>query len=84
MLHVSIWRALFRWTKDFFVEEYDRVFRHSDWNIGIVHEPIHVFLESGARPDVRWFAPPKVGKYLADPFGIVRDGKVYILCVEFD
>jgi hypothetical protein len=33
---------------------------------------------------VSWFPPPQTGKFLADPFGIKINGKIYILCEEFD
>lgn len=69
---------------NFIGEEYRRVFRHDEWNIGIVHEPIHVFLESDIRPEVHWLPPQRRGRYLADPFAIAREGMLYILCEEFD
>jgi hypothetical protein len=60
------------------------LFRHVRWNIGIVYAPIATFLESDARPVVSWLPPPKQGKFLADPFGIKINGRLYILCEEFD
>jgi len=59
-------------------------FCHMDWNIGIVKEPISVFLEPEAKPTVRWFPSVGRGRYLADPFGIVNEGRAYVLCEEFD
>ncbi len=36
------------------------------------------------KPSVQWFPFPRAGKYYADPFGIRHDGRVFILCEEFD
>jgi hypothetical protein len=63
---------------------YRGLFRHADWNIGVAHAPIGAFLQPNARPLVSWFPPTKRGKFLADPFAVVRDGTTYILCEEFD
>ena len=59
-------------------------FCHASWNIGVVREPIHVFLEHDAKPEVSWFRPIHKGSYLADPFGIVKDGKIHVFCEAFD
>jgi len=63
---------------------YRGLFRHVEWNIGIVHAPIGTFLEANPRPLVSWLPPAKGGKFLADPFALVKDGIVHILCEEFD
>jgi hypothetical protein len=49
-----------------------------------VHSPISSFLEPYFRPPISWLHPPQLGKYLADPFAVARDRRVYILCEEFD
>ena len=59
------------------------LFCHQEWNVGIVNDPIHVFLEPDARPRVNWFPPLGKGKYIADPFGIERGGEVYVFFEEF-
>ncbi len=59
-------------------------FCHQDWNIGILEEPIQAFLEEDGRFEIRWFPRPREGTFLADPFGIVKDGRTYIFCEEFD
>jgi hypothetical protein len=59
-------------------------FHRESWNIGSISKPITALLESGSRPEVRWFPPPKRGKFLADPFGLSIDERVCILCEEFD
>ena len=70
--------------RDAYAKLFHDLFCHQDWNVGIVEEPIDIFLEPGAQPEVRWFMPAGRGRYLADPFGIVRDGRAYVLCEEFD
>jgi hypothetical protein len=59
-------------------------FRHRQWTIGLVRAPIHRFLEKGFRPDVEWIRVPSREEYLADPFGMVRDGRLSILCERYD
>ena len=44
------------------------LFRHDQWNIGIVAAPIEAFLAPGARPPVRWLPKPARNHFLADPF----------------
>jgi hypothetical protein len=63
---------------------YHGLFRHDEWNIGIVHAPITAFLEPNARPLVSWFPPMERGKFLADPFAVVRDDRLYVFCEEYD
>jgi len=50
----------------------------------VVWEPIHAFLEPDSRPEVTWFPPLRRGNFLADPFGVARDGKIHVFCEEFD
>jgi hypothetical protein len=61
-----------------------RLFRHPQWNIGIVDLPIHALLGAGSHPPVRWF--PLAGRqaFLADPFGLRRGEEATILCEYFD
>jgi hypothetical protein len=64
---------------------YNRVLRpYETWNIGVVDEPITVFLQTHARPRVRWLPAPSRGRFLADPFGVVKNEVFYILCEEYD
>jgi hypothetical protein len=55
--------------------------RQAIWNIGLIHEPIASLVSSCGIPRVCWF-PSFRGRILADPFALIRDGKVYILCEE--
>ena len=59
-------------------------FGYDKWNIGIAHEQISCFLRPNARPNVRWLSYPCDDKYLADPFAAIRNGRIYVLCEEFD
>jgi hypothetical protein len=54
------------------------------WNVGIVRAPITRFLEPGYRPLVEWLPPPAPGTFFADPFGMMRDGRLIIVCEGFD
>jgi len=46
-----------------------------------VHEPISSFLKSGGRHDVHWFPRQKDG-WVADPFFLKIDDKLYVLCEQ--
>ncbi len=48
-----------------------------------MNEPITSFLKE-TKPLVQWFPSPSRGKCYADPFGICLDGRIFILCEEFD
>jgi hypothetical protein len=55
------------------------------YNIGLVHAPIHRFLEPGWRPEIHWLPPrSRPGAFIADPFGVEFQGKRYLLCEYFD
>ena len=64
----------------------DRLFRHPQWNIGVLRRPVASLLETGSYgdDDVDWF--PLTGRqgFLADPFAVVRGGRLQILCEAFD
>ncbi len=70
--------------RNFLSRIYRGMFFHEEWNIGVVHEPISVFLRPNVRPKVHWLPPPDRGKYLADPFALKKNGRVYVVCEEFD
>jgi hypothetical protein len=55
------------------------------WNVGIVREPIASFVGlGGRRPDVRWLPSRPRRETIADPFGVLRDGRLTILCEYLD
>lgn len=62
----------------------ERAFRHDDWNIGIVDTPIVSLLNREKELPIHWFPRSAKGAFLADPFGVMRDGTINILCEEFD
>lgn len=57
--------------------------RRSKWNVGIVREPIHTFLQPERRRDIEWLPAPARGTFLADPFGVRKDGVLHLLVEEF-
>ena len=59
-------------------------FNDSEFNIGIVNEPISRFLEGDSELNINWLPRSEGSKFLADPFGIERDGRLHIVCEEFD
>lgn len=65
---------------------FERLFRHPQWNIGVLRVPVSEFLRPGAYSDcgIEWFPLRSRDRFLADPFGIVRDGTLHILCEEFE
>jgi hypothetical protein len=72
-------------SRDIAARAYNRVLRpHEAWGIGVVNEPIGVFLQPGVRPRVRWLPLSKKGMYHADPFAVRKNGTLHIFCEEFD
>ena len=59
------------------------LFRHDQWNVGVVEQPISAFLRPGSRAPVRWLPSPKREELRADPFGVLREGRLTILCEHF-
>jgi hypothetical protein len=56
-----------------------------NWNIGIVHEPVHAFLTPEFRPKIEWLADTKTNKFRADPFiHSTGPGEKKLLWEEFD
>jgi len=39
------------------------------WNIGVLHQPIHVLLDPDGNRNVRWLPNPSKGKARSEPFG---------------
>lgn len=58
--------------------------RHEQWNLGIAHCPIADFLNPRHPPRITWFPDAPRGQFLADPFAVQRDGKLYVLYEHFD
>lgn len=60
------------------------LFRHMDWTAGVVRAPISEFLDPLARPEAAWMRPLERGRFLADPFGVERDGRLHFFLEEYD
>lgn len=65
-------------------QSYQTVFRHREWGVGVAQSPIKAFLEPAFQPRIEWLPPPRHGTFFADPFGVERDGRSFVLCEEFD
>jgi hypothetical protein len=59
------------------------LFRHDQWNVGLVDQPVAAFLQPQSRAPVQWLPSPKREELRADPFGVLRDGRLTILCEHF-
>lgn len=59
-------------------------FRHEQWNIGVAHAPIRSFLNPGSPIKIEWMPAPRSEEYWADPFGMVYEGRAYLLYELFD
>jgi hypothetical protein len=77
-------RFFVRIMRNLVVEMKDTFFRHGLWNIGVVHQPMHRFLEPDFHPRVRYLQSDQDREFLADPFGVVHRGKLTILCETLD
>ena len=77
---VYLVRAI-RWT---WLEFLRSMFVSEQWNVGIVDRPIHTFLSGEALSRVKWLPKLRAREFVADPFGVVLDGKLTILCEHFD
>jgi hypothetical protein len=62
-----------------------RLFRHPQWNIGVLHLPAPALLRPGAYDDraIEWFPLAGRKEFLADPFGLVHGGETEVLCESF-
>jgi hypothetical protein len=60
------------------------LFVHEQWNVGLIRAPIHAVLSGMHRLQIEWFAAPRRHEFLADPFGVMRDGKLTVLCEYLD
>ena len=55
------------------------------WNVAIVKAPVQIFLNpESSWPDPVWLPKAGRGKYRADPFGYVSEGKLNMLFEDFD
>jgi hypothetical protein len=63
-----------------------RVFRHPQWNIGVLPLPVETLLRPESYHDrsIEWFPLDGRLRFFADPFGVVRDGAIHVLCECFE
>ena len=63
----------------------NRIFRHQQWNIGVMRTPVSRLLCANGMSDapIDWFPLNHRRGFLADPFGIMRAGTTHILCEYF-
>jgi hypothetical protein len=56
------------------------------WRVGVVDAPIEAVAAAGAIPDgqVRWLAEEPAFRFLADPFGLWRDGRLHLFAEAYD
>jgi hypothetical protein len=59
------------------------LFRHDQWNIGIVDCPIEQFISMSGPPQAKWLTDAPRSEFRADPFGTLRDGRPTILYEHF-
>ncbi len=54
------------------------------WRVGVVPAPIAEIARQGVVRDVRWLAEEPSFTFLADPFGLWRDGRLYLFAEAYD
>jgi hypothetical protein len=63
---------------------WERLFRHPQWTIGVLRRPAAALVEGEYGDEaVEWIPPDGRRSFLADPFGLERDGRLQVLCEEF-
>lgn len=53
------------------------------WRVGIIQAPIAEVIAKGIS-HIHWFKEEPAFKFLADPFGLYRDGKLYVFAESYD
>lgn len=57
---------------------------HDDWNVGLAREvDLGALVVEGQLPDVAWLPSAPRALRLADPFGVVEDGRLTVLAERF-
>ncbi|WP_053361534.1 hypothetical protein [Bacillus sp. FJAT-27251] len=73
-----------KWIEDKLRSIYNKLFCYEYWNVGIVHRPIHHFLnDDEERLDIEWIVERK-DMYLADPFVYKIGDKFQIIMEELN
>lgn len=60
------------------------LFRHGHWNIGVLNVPLHDVSSGDLAGRVCWASEPPRHIFRADPFGVLVDGRPWILYEELD
>jgi hypothetical protein len=65
---------------------WERLFRHPQWNVGVLDRPIETLLVPDAYTgeDVEWFPLEGKNGFLADPFAVERDQALLVYFEYFD
>ncbi|MEZ6062249.1 MAG: hypothetical protein R3C19_18060 [Planctomycetaceae bacterium] len=61
-----------------------RLVRHQRWEIGLVRQPIHSFLEHEFVPDVAWMPARDRRQFRADPFLLPLGNRQIVLYEDYD
>jgi hypothetical protein len=56
------------------------------WRVGLAHAPIANLTEPGAleRAPITWLDPGPAHTFIADPFGLWRDGRLHLFAEAYD
>ena len=65
-------------------EGWRSLFRHAHWNVACVGRPIASFLHAAHAGPIQWLPRPGNFEFQADPFGVVRDGRLIIFFEHFN
>ncbi|HZU78228.1 MAG TPA: hypothetical protein VFA70_15780, partial [Dehalococcoidia bacterium] len=57
---------------------------YEEWNVGLLPVPITHIADGEPLPPVRWLPPPRRGWIRADPFGLRRDGRLFVLYEDYN
>jgi hypothetical protein len=49
------------------------------WNVGVVSDPIHRFLDDTYEPQIAWLPRATRGRFVADPFGLPSDERGWLV-----
>ena len=60
------------------------LFESEDWNVGVVEQPIHSFLDPKLSKKISWLPKANKNTFYADPFAIKKDNDNYLFFEEFD
>ena len=76
-------RFAFRLLKNKVAFHYRELFRPEDWNVGIA-EVISDGMTGSVGEHAVWLPPPPKGRYYADPFAFLSDGRLHVLFENYD